>query len=86
MTSSTMTSEIESVEEWLAELDPAEVSARDTTYSRRIITARERLEQANAELRRVVAEARAVGESWTVIGMALGTTRQAAQQRFGTTP
>lgn len=76
-------SEIEKVEEWLDQLDPATVPARDATYSRRIVQARQDLEHADAELRRVVAEARAAGESWSVIGMALGTTRQAAQQRFG---
>lgn len=39
--------------------------------------------QLNAELDDAVVEARAAGLSWAVIGMALGTTRQAAQQRFG---
>jgi len=30
-----------------------------------------------------VTEARRRGDSWTAIAVALGTTRQAAQQRFG---
>ena len=34
------------------------------------------------DLRRAVAEARTNGESWGTIGMILGVTRQAAQQRF----
>ncbi|WP_415854004.1 hypothetical protein [Sinomonas sp. G460-2] len=63
-------------------LDPAENPARDAASFRRIITARKGLEQAEAELRAAVAAAREAGDSWTVIGAALDTSRQAAQQRF----
>lgn len=34
--------------------------------------------------RRLVAEARAEGANWGQIGAALGTTRQAARERYGT--
>jgi hypothetical protein len=40
---------------------------------------------AAAALNRTVREARRAGLSWTQIGAALGTTKQAAQQRFGAT-
>jgi hypothetical protein len=57
--------------------------ARDATAFRKIIAAREAVKEAERALGRAVAEARAAGDSWTVIGAALGTTRQAAFQRFG---
>ena len=64
-------------------LDPATTSARDATHFRKIRAARARADQAEAELRQTVADARAAGDSWTIIGAALETTRQAAYQRFG---
>jgi hypothetical protein len=67
----------------LDELDPSTTRARDAVHFRRIIKAREGLAQAEEELRRAVRDARAAGDSWTVIGAALDTSRQAAQQRFG---
>ena len=73
----------EAADHGLDGLDPAKLPARDAAYFRRIIAARKRVAAAEDELRRAVAEARAAGESWTVIGAALGTTRQAAYQRFG---
>ena len=67
----------------LDELDVKTHPARDAASFRRIIAARRALVEAEAELREAVAAARVAGDSWTVIGMALDTTRQAAQQRFG---
>lgn len=61
-------------------------SLRDASHFRRIIEARKGLDAAEAELRDAVAAARAAGDSWTVIGAALGTTKQAAAQRFGRRP
>ncbi|MFT4187435.1 MAG: hypothetical protein QM621_02500 [Aeromicrobium sp.] len=63
-------------EPWLDSLDPATLEARDASNFRRIIAARKAIADAEAELR-------AAGDSWTVIGAALDTTRQAAFQRFG---
>ena len=60
-------------------------SLRDATGFRRIIGARQGLESAEKELRDAVAAARAAGDSWTVIGAALGTSKQAAFQRFSKT-
>lgn len=67
----------------LDQLDPAAHPARDAAHFRRIIAARQGLAAAEQELRHAVRAARAAGDSWTVIGAALDTTRQAAQQRFG---
>lgn len=61
-------------------------SLRDASHFRRIIEARKGLDAAEEDLRDAVAAARDAGDSWTVIGAALGTTKQAASQRFGNTP
>ncbi len=55
---------------------------RDATHFRRIVAARKELGNAERELRDAVAAARAAGDSWTIIGAAMGTTKQAAFQRF----
>lgn len=62
---------------------PVDIELHDATNFRRIVRAREAVEQADAELRDAVAQARADGDSWAAIGAALGVTRQAAYQRFG---
>lgn len=62
---------------------PDAIELRDATHFREIIRAREAVEQANDDLREAVRRAREAGDSWTVIGAALNTTRQAAYQRFG---
>lgn len=62
---------------------PATYPARDATHFRAIVAARKAVEDAEAGLRAAVANARAAGNSWTVIGAGLDTTRQAAFQRFG---
>jgi len=63
------------------ESDP--VDARDATHLRRIIAAAEALTTAELELRAAVAAARAAGDTWDMIGVGLGVSRQAAYQRFG---
>lgn len=55
---------------------------RDATHFRRIIEAKNDLEASERQLRDAVAAARAAGDSWTVVGAALGTSKQAAFQRF----
>lgn len=67
----------------LDHLDVTNHPARDAASFRRIIAARHNLAEAEEELRAAVHAAREAGDSWTVIGAALDTTRQAAQQRFG---
>ncbi|MEZ5097428.1 MAG: hypothetical protein R2731_15825 [Nocardioides sp.] len=55
---------------------------RDASHFRRIIEAKKAVEAADRELHAAVAAARAAGDSWTIVGAALGTTKQAAFQRF----
>jgi hypothetical protein len=73
------------VEQWLDSLgvDPAE--AHDGRHMRRISAAAEALDAAHDELHAAVKAARLAGDTWSMIGTALGTTRQAAFQRFGQT-
>ena len=80
----TKTNETTTAEEWLDQLDPADpsVKVRDGRYLRHVREAAEAADVAAADLRRAVAEARANGESWGTIGMVLGVSRQAVQQRF----
>jgi hypothetical protein len=68
---------------WLDSVEPDPSDARDATHIRRIIAASEALSAADGELRAAVAAARAAGDTWDAIGVALGTSRQAAYQRFG---
>lgn len=67
----------------LDQVDPATHPARDAVHFRDIVAARKHLADADAELHAAVKAAREAGDSWTVIGAALDTTRQAAFQRFG---
>jgi hypothetical protein len=70
-------------EAWLDTLDPATTEAKDATPLRRIAGALAGVSAAELELRRQVDAARRAGFSWAAIGTALGTSRQAAQQRYG---
>ncbi|CCG03091.1 hypothetical protein [Blastococcus saxobsidens] len=83
MPKATVHDEATATEEWLDNLDPSKLDFRDATHVRRIIAANEDLAAAEHRLREAVADARAAGDSWVMIGAALGVTRQAAQQRFG---
>lgn len=81
------------VEAWLDQLDPATTPATDAADLRHIGQALNALEQAEhgsedarAALAQAVAQARDAGRSWTLIGMVLGISKQAAQQRFATKP
>jgi hypothetical protein len=76
--------ETAAAEQWLADLEPANpsVRVRDGRNLRHIREAADALEKAEDQLYKAVAEARANGDSWGAIGMVLGTSRQAAQQRF----
>jgi hypothetical protein len=67
----------------LDQLDVSTHPARDAAHFRRILAARQNLALAEQELHDAVRAAREAGDSWTIIGAALDTTRQAAQQRFG---
>lgn len=67
----------------LDQLNPETHPARDAASFRRIIAARRAVDDADRSLHDAVQAAREAGDSWTVIGAALGVTRQAAQKRFG---
>ena len=83
----TTETEIETdAEEWLDTLDPATTPAKDARHLREIAAVRERIAEAEQDLRGAVWAARGNGDSWSAIGLALGTTRQAAFQRFGDPP
>lgn len=64
-------------------VSPETHTARDATGFRRVVAAKEALELAEQALREAIDDARRDGDSWTVIGAALGTSRQNAFQRFG---
>jgi len=67
----------------LDDLDPAVTPAQNATHFRAIRAAHAELEHAKTNLHKAVNQARAAGNSWTIIGAALEATRQAAYQRFG---
>jgi hypothetical protein len=72
-------------ERWLDMLDPAAIASPDTDAShlRRIGTAVRAAAADQAELAASVAAARDHGHTWTQIATMLGTSRQAAQERYG---
>lgn len=72
------------IEQWIDQLDPKDpsVKVRDGRYLRHVRQAADAADAASEDLRNAVAQARANGESWGTIGMVLGVSRQAAQQRF----
>lgn len=76
------TTGLNDVEHMLNDLDPAAVTARDAVHFRRILAAQDGVTRADRELHDAVRAARDAGDSWFSIGMALGVTKQAAQQRF----
>ncbi|ORB75836.1 hypothetical protein [Mycobacterium scrofulaceum] len=70
------------INEWLdsIDIDPADV--RDATHFRRIRAAMTN-NATQAALAAAVAAARAAGDSWAVIGAALGIGAQGAEQQYG---
>ena len=70
---------------WMAsdEFDPDPAEFQDATPLRRVAAAVEGVDRAEQHLRQEVDLARQAGLSWTVIAAALGVSRQAARQRFG---
>jgi len=72
-------------ERWLDSLDPKAIASPDADASRlRRIGAAVRANAANqVELAAAVAAAREYGHTWTQIATMLGTSRQAAQERYG---
>jgi glycine/serine hydroxymethyltransferase len=73
----------QSVEEWLDSIDVSTVEVRDGTHMRAIAAARIALDEAELRLSQAVENAKSAGETWNAIGVALGTSRQAAHRKFG---
>jgi hypothetical protein len=75
----------EAAERWLDSLDPAAIASPDADASRlrRIGDAVRAVASSQVELADAVAEAREHGHTWTQIAAMLGTSRQAAQERYG---
>lgn len=57
---------------------------RKQLHLREVAAASEAVALAERRLREAVAAARAAGDSWTAIGMMLGTSKQNAYRKFGT--
>lgn len=75
----------EDAERWLNSLDPAALASADADASRlrRIGAAVRAAANSQVELADAVADARDHGHTWTQIAAMLGTSRQAAQERYG---
>jgi len=78
-----MTNDAERAERFLDSLNPDVGELDDPVELRRIGLAVRGVEAAQEELSDAVAAARAKGRPWSQIGMVLGVSRQAAQERFG---
>jgi hypothetical protein len=69
-------------EAWLDQLDPDATPAEDISDLRSVAEAVGRVAAAQNALEDAVRQARANGRSWGRIALALGTSRQAARERF----
>jgi hypothetical protein len=69
-------------EAWLDQLDPGTTPAEDISDLRAVTDAMRAVAGAQADLEAAVLAARANGQSWGRIGIALGTSRQATRQRY----
>lgn len=65
------------------ETEPDPERIRDATTLRELARAFERRARAEADLASAVATARADGHTWAAIGAMLGTSGEAARQRYG---
>jgi len=70
-------------EKWADEVDPADLKWLDSTSLKTVGRLAEQRDNLEAELAQAVAAARQDDWSWAMIGIMLGVTRQAAQQRYG---
>ena len=69
-------------ESWADDLDPETATVESTAGLRAIAEAAEAARRQERLLAERVAAARAQGQSWNRIALALGVSRQAARQRF----
>jgi hypothetical protein len=66
------------------EAEPEPDRIIDATTLRELARAFERCARAEADLASAVATARADGQTWAAVGAMLGTSGEAARQRYGT--
>lgn len=71
-----------SIDAWLNSLDIDKSEMRDGSHLAKIGAALSAVEEADKNLERVIAEARAAGDSWSSIGIVLGTSKQAAHRKY----
>lgn len=69
------------IDQFIESIDPA--SMRDAKHIREIAQARQQVEASEQRLVEAVRAARAAGDSWTMIGIALRTSKQNAHRKFG---
>ncbi len=74
---------VRDIEQLLDTINLDDYPVDDPADLRRIGLAAREVKRAKAELAEAVAAARANGRSWGFIGLTLGISKQAAQQRFG---
>lgn len=70
------------VERWLDNLDPDQTPAIDASDLAAIGRAVDDRDRAEALLVDLIRDARAHGKSWSMIGFALGVSKQAAQHKY----
>lgn len=71
----------EDADDFINSIDPKDM--RDGARLRRIAAAAAAIRADEAELQAAVDSARAAGDSWTMIGLVLGFSKQNAQRKFG---
>jgi hypothetical protein len=71
----------EDIDQILENIDPS--TLRDASHFRAIIAANDVIAAGERALIQSVIAARSAGDSWTLIGAALGVSKQAASERFG---
>lgn len=73
----------EELADWFEQFDPDVLDATDAMSLRAVRAASEERGAAEARLAEAVAVARAEGHSWAEIGAMVGTSGEAARQRYG---
>lgn len=70
-------------EKWADEVDPVDLKFLDSSSLKLVGRLADQRDSLETELAQAVAAARQDDWSWAMIGLMLGVTRQAAQQRYG---
>lgn len=76
----TKTTEHRKIDEFIESIDVA--SMRDGSRLREVAEASRAVRDADERLRAAVKAAREAGDSWTAIGLVLGTSKQNAHRKF----